>query len=425
MSEIKGKKILILGFGREGKSVLNYLKNNYSDLEITLADKNEKAIDIEGFPLQTGTRYLDNLETFDTVIHSPAISPGLLKNAKYATTATNIFFELCSGITIGITGTKGKSTTSSLIYELIKAAGKDVRLVGNIGNSMLDQLENATKDTYFVIELSSYQLQDFRFSPHIAVVLPIYHEHLSYHGDFASYVAAKKHIIEFQTKKDFVVFHSKNEFSAQIAQSSQAQKIPYDAASFKKLIGQFTTNLKGLANLENVMAAVSVAQLLNIDRQVISSALKSFKPLPHRIELVGTYKDITFYNDSLATIPQATQHALEALGNKVTTLIAGGFDRGVDFANFGHQLAQSSLKQLILFPDTGVKIAAALKKADPKTTISISPVKTMEEAVKIAYQVTPKGGICLLSPAAASFNLFKDYADRGEQFKSWVEKLAH
>lgn len=381
--EIKGGRVLIVGFGREGKSTRAWLAKHRPECSVSIADAKD------------GDIYLREISSFDTVIRSPGVSPDKLIAATYITTATNIFFSNVLGTTIGITGTKGKSTTASLIAHILSKHYKDVRLCGNIGYPMLDALEHATRDTVFVIELSSHQLVDIRYSPHIAVLLEVVPEHLDYYPDFAAYKRAKENIFQFQKSGDYVVRGEKG--------------------------GEmFESTLRG--NAKNITAAVKVARLMNVPQGVIASALKTFTPLPHRLEFVGEIAGVTYVNDSLATIPEATIHALNALGGDVATLIAGGFDRGVSYDALGKRLAQSTVTTLILFPDTGKKIRCAVELAQPNPSIRFVEVRTMKDAVKAAKKYTPKGAMCLLSPASASFNLFADYEDRGNQFRTIVNK---
>ena len=395
MTEIRGDKILVAGFGREGKSAHAYLRKHFPWLEIVIADQNPEALKGIYYRSYSGKNYLKEIDKFDTVIKSPGIPPTeIVKKAKHVTSLTNIFFESCPGKIVGITGTKGKSTTSSLIAHILATSKKDVRLIGNVGNPALDYLEGATSDTVFVMELSSYQLMDVHYSPHVAVLLPIYEEHLNYHGSMKNYVSAKANITKFQSVNDYLLYYEGNDYCKGIASDSSATKV-----SFRKFIGD--TSLPGEAN------------------QIIA-ALQSFKPLPHRLENIGVYQGIEFVNDSLATIPEATIHALEAFEGKVETLIAGGFDRGINFLNLGPEITRSGVKTLILFPDTGKKIEQSL----PKNNIKVFHTKSMKQAVKLAYAHTSRGKVCLMSPASTSFNLFKDYEDRGNQFKKYVQTLS-
>ncbi|HLD24875.1 MAG TPA: Mur ligase family protein [Patescibacteria group bacterium] len=398
MEEIQGKSVLIVGYGREGKSVAAWLRKHYPALQIDITDKQKD-----------GDNYLGQLKKYDTVIRSPGVSPYLPEIQQYITrgghltSPTNIFFSRVTGITIGITGTKGKSTTTSLIAHILTGRYPDVRLVGNIGSPMLDALDTAVKDTIFVVELSSHQLVDIRYSPHIAVLLNIVPEHLDYYPNFEAYRQAKENIFRFQKPGDHLV------------RSEKTNEI-------------FTTKLLG--NRENISVAVRVARLMHVPDEMIQKQLATFAPLPHRLEFVGEFRGIRFYNDSLATIPEATIHALGALGSDVATLIAGGYDRSLDFSKLGEHLASHPVQTLILFPDTGEKIWKATQAAQATLVTQVKQqtqkfdVNMMEEAVRLAYEHTPVGNICLLSPASASYNLFRDYADRGNQFKEWVLRLS-
>jgi len=451
MEEIQGTSALILGFGREGKSVLAWLKTHYPALRIGIADKQVaeglmSGQTMEGAVVYNGEGYLAHLTEYDTVIRSPGISPYLpevaafLANGGYMTSATNIFFSRVAGITIGITGTKGKSTTSSLIAHILRTQYADVRLVGNIGLPMLDALDTATDKTVFVIELSSHQLYDCKHSPHIAVMLGIVSEHLDYYPDLLSYASAKANIVRHQAGEDFLVYNPEHTLLRSLAESARSKKIVYGA---KPHSGQYTTVRDGivelyadgksyqvitmsdvplLGNQENVLAAITVASLMHVPIVSIAQAITPFKSLPHRLEFVGEFRGIRFYNDSLATIPQATIHALDALGTQGTTLIAGGYDRHLDFTELGAYLRSHTVASIILFPDTGKRIWEAIGQVQ-KGSINKFEVTSMEEAVKLAYVHTQVGAVCVLSPGSASYNLFRDYEDRGEQFKQWVRSL--
>lgn len=448
MKEIVGKKVLIIGFGREGQATLRFLKRHNPNISISIADKAKIDVEDAKIDVFTGEHYLDAIGNFETVIRTPSLPAHSSVLEKYAqqgghvTTQTNLFFAHCKGSVIGITGTKGKSTTTSIIYEILKNVHADVRLVGNIGVASLDQLEGATPETYFVMELSSHQLEDCRYSPHVAVVLPMYPEHLDYYQNFDQYVQAKLQIVTHQTSQDIVVYNQDYVSLAPFSHT-KAKKHPY---SFQKTtadvwvrendvwLGNKTPQklfsfddiaLKGPGNRENIAAATTALLLVGVTHDEILLGLQQFKTLPHRLEPLGTFAGIDFYNDSLATIPQATIHALETLGSRVETLIAGGYNRGLQFDILGAYIAhKTEIETLILFPETGERIWKAVVTANPKTTIKKYIVNTMEDAVKKAFLTTHKGKTCLLSPASASFNLFKDYADRGEQFKLYVKKTA-
>jgi len=414
IDELKNKEILILGFAREGRDTLQFLQKHFPDKVFGIADQKESLPNLPKtrVKLYLGKDYLKAIKQYDVIVKSPGIplkivNP-LLKESQRLTSETDIFFSECQGTIVGITGTKGKSTIASLIYSILKKGGKKTKLVGNIGTPALQFLLKQTPKDIFVYELSSFQLEHLKQSPHIAVFLNLYPEHLNHHGNFASYAKAKANITLHQSKADFLIYNKKDKEVFRIAKKSKAQKIPFK----RKRISQNT------AFLAATEPAILVGKLFSIPNSKIQKAIKDFTPLPHRLEQIGTFKEITFVNDSLATIPEAAVGALNALGNQVTTLLVGGFDRGVSVTKIARRIEQSKITTLILFPTTGEKILRTLKKKPKRVFL----VDSMKEAVKLAYLHTRKGKICLLSPAASSFNLFKDYQDRGNQFKKFVKR---
>jgi len=394
LEELKDKKIVILGYGREGKDTLLFLKKLFPKKKIGLADQ------------KFGKDYLKKLKNYDIIIKSPGITFKILPRPvlEKITTQTEIFFNNCPGQIIGVTGTKGKSTTASLIYKILKTAGLKVHLVGNIGKPVLNLLFSATPKDIYVYELSSFQLTNLKKSPHIAVLLNIYQEHLDYYRNFKEYVDAKDNIARWQTKVDYLIFNSDNKFVRQIAKKSVAKKIP--------IIGDYYDLDKN--------AARSVGKIFGITQGIIEKAIKNFEPLPHRLELVGTFRGITFYDDAIATIPEATIGALNKLGDKVETIFLGGHDRGINFKNLAKRMSRSKIKNIILFPASGQRIWKELKN---KNSFNHFFVDNMQKAVKLAYRHTNKGKIVLLSCASPSFGLFKDYEEKGNLFKKYVKQL--
>ncbi|MDP2735336.1 MAG: Mur ligase family protein [bacterium] len=413
LEELKGKKILILGFAREGRDVLRFLRKRFPNKVIGIADAKESLPGLPGkkIRLHLGKEYLKAMRAYDVIVRSPGIPVRKLKpflsKKQQLTSETDLFFSLCQGTIVGVTGTKGKSTTASLIFEILKKGGKKAKLVGNIGRPALGFLSGQDADGIFVFELSSFQLEDMQQSPHVAVFLNLYQEHLDHHGSFEAYRKAKANIALHQGPTDFLVYSKGDKEVARIAERSRAQKIPFSRARGKK----------GDPFLAAQEPAVLVGKLFGVPPRAIKEAVRKFKPLPHRLEYIGTKKGICFVNDSLATIPEATIGALDLTGKQTATLIAGGFDRGVDAGKLARRIEKSGITTLILFPDTGAKILRSLKKK-PRNVFEVS---AMKEAVRLAFEHTPKGKTCLLSPAASSFNLFKDYQDRGEQFKKYVK----
>ncbi len=449
--ELHGDSFLIVGFGREGQSVRDYIGRRHPNARVGIADQNISTANAEIPPkteLFTGPDYLASAHTFATVIRSPGVSIRAIKPflapGSHLTSATNIFFADCPGMIIGVTGTKGKSTTSSLTASILSQIFADVRLVGNIGTPMLSHLDGASSDTVFVAELSSYQLEDLRRSPRVAILLNIVPEHLDYHGGFEAYSSAKANIARHQSAEGFLITEENNQLLKRATGGFQGKQRHFNSrlsASATTYVEEGTIVIQkdgtrtpvmrtdelpviGPGNLQNALAAITCGIALGGSAAQIREGLRSFKPLEHRLEFVGQRHGIAFYNDSLATIPEALAHALLALGDNVETIIAGGFDRGVDMTPVGPALAASRVKNLILFPTTGQKIWDAAVAAAPQRDYQRVEVRSMDEAVQAAYDLTAQGKICVMSPASSSFSVFKDYRDRGEQFREAVNRLS-
>jgi len=432
IEKLRNKKILILGFGREGRDNLKFLRKLFPKKVIGIANQKQFSISKEGarlrrvgggsgvvqFPnvkFHLGKNYLKALKNYDVIIKSPGIPFKILPKSALnkVTTQTEIFFDNCPGKIIGVTGTKGKSTTASLIYQILKACPERSRrahLVGNIGKPVLSLLFRAKPNDIYVYELSSHQLYNLKKSPRIAVFLNIYPEHLDYYRNFKEYVRAKANITRYQTKDDYLIFNSGDKLVKEIAKKSKAKKIP----------------IKGEYYDLNTASARAVGKIFKIPSKIIEKAIREFKPLPHRLELVGTFKGITFYNDALSTIPETAILAMEALGKRVQTIFLGGFDRKIDFKKLAKSVLENkNIKNVILFPTTGEKIWKALRLASPAQGKKLPKhffVDNMPEAVKLAYQNTQKGKICLLSCASTSFSIFRDYKEKGNLFKKYVKK---
>lgn len=398
----KYKKILILGYGKEGQSTEKFLKKFVPSAEVGIADK------------KYHSDYLDEQNKYDLIIRSPGV-PKQSVTRPY-TTATNIFLANINNVVIGVTGSKGKSTTVSLIYSILKRAGKKVHLIGNIGKPMLDELLNEiSQDDIFVCELSSYQLDDVRYSPHIATVLDLFPEHMNYHGNVENYYNAKKNIINWSSPEDYFVYNPKFDKLKFWAKNSICKTVPFEQ---NIPIKDGDTQLIGNHNQENIKAAITVAHLLNIDDRTIVEVVKKFKPLQHRLQLVGKFKEIIFYDDAISTTPESTILAIESLKN-IGTIFLGGEDRGYDFKKLVEVIIDYKIPNIVLFPHSGEKIFELLKKV---TEINFLKTKNMEEAVKFAYKYTGQGKICLLSCASPSYSLWKNFEEKGNLFQFFVKK---
>lgn len=429
LEELKNKKILIVGNGVEGQAIFKFLKAKYP----------KNIIDV--FDQKDGNDYLKNQMNYDLAVKSPSIDFALLK-IPY-TTLTNIFFANAKGKIIGITGTKGKSTTTTLIYEMCKREGLNVFLGGNIGEPAINFLDQLNDDSWTVLELSSFQLQDLKYSPHIAIILMIAPEHLDHHLSMEDYVAAKRNIVNYQEAADYTIVNRDYVVSneSDIYGSGQTYYVSIERETEngcfvkdneiwinqngekEKIIDIDKITLLGKHNLENACSAAMAAKLARVSSQNISYVLSHFIGLEHRLEFIAEKEGIKFYNDSLSTIPQSLIQALETLP-QTETLIAGGFDRGLDFSVIGEDIAKSNVKTLILFPTTGERIWQSVCNTIPeKQRPEKFDVLTMAQAVRIAFAQTTSGKICLLSPASASFGIFKNYKDRGNQFRQEVEKF--
>ena len=435
--DFKDKKILILGFGMEGIDSFKFLRKIFPDKKIGIADrleisnlksqisnlvKKDKRV-----KLHFGEDYLKAIKDYDVVVKSPGIPIHSIevKNAfseKKITSQTEIFFENCPGIIVGVTGTKGKSTTTALIYSILKEAGYRAHLVGNIGKPVLSLLLKSREDNIFVYELSCHQLYNLKKSPQVAVFLNLYPEHLDYYKNFKEYSSAKANIALHQGKKDFLVFNSRDDVVKNFAQKSKAQKIEIKKRIAKKNITKKENPLKGEFNLQNIAAAIEVGKLFKIPNNKIKKAIKDFKPLPHRLEFVGSFKGIDFYNDALSTIPETAIGAIEAFEGRVETIILGGFDRNIDFKKLARNILKNKIKAVILFPTTGKKIWSDIQKeAGRKILPKHFFIDNMKDAIELCYKNTNKGKVCLLSCASTSFNLFRDYKEKGNQFKKWIK----
>ncbi len=446
LKNLKDENILILGFGREGKDSYSVLRKLFPQKTIAIADKREisnlsekekKLLEADkNLRVHFGKNYLKFLKKYSLVIKSPGISieqvkPFLGKKQKI-TSQTEIFFDNCPSEIIGVTGTKGKGTTASLIYQILKEAGFKTRLIGNIGRPVLSELFKTDKKTIFVYEISSHQLKNLKKSPHIAVFLNLFPAHLNFFKNFQDYKKAKENIALFQTENDYFIYNSDYIELKNLAKRTRAKKITFNSRlnrqRLKKILKEKNIPLVGKFNLLNLMAAISVVKIYGVPEEKIKRAVNSFQPLPHRLEFVGKYKKIEFYNDSLATVPEATIAGIETFGPKLKTLIFGGEDiPNMRFTSLAKKILKTQIKTLILLPDSGEKIrreimkqtTSRLKKKIPKILFASS----MEEAVERAYKNTADG-VCLLSPGAPSFNLFKDYRERGNLFKKFVKKYA-
>ena len=437
----KDKKILILGFGREGKSTYNLIRKYLKEQKIYISDLKENfqydydfLKEDKNVECISGKTYLDNLEDYDIIMKSPGISfvgidkTNILDKIKSQLELLLEFFDI---FTIGVTGTKGKSTTSSLIYSILKDQNIETMLLGNIGIPVFDFIDDIKENTKIVLEMSSHQLEFMKKSPNIAVLTNIFPEHLDHYDSFEKYAEAKCNIFKYQNDNDYFIYDIDNDNSVNFVKENIARTYKVslkdinadvylkddmvyykDKAIYSK---NEPRNLLGDYNLNNIMYALTVSQILGLDLEKTIKSIAEFKTLPHRLEFVGKFNEISYYDNSIATIPNATIEAVKAL-TKVDTLIIGGMDRGIDYKDLIDFLNEGKVDNIICMPTTGHDVA---KKLVNQNTYN---VETLEEAVKIAKEVTRKDGICLLSPAAASYGFFKNFEERGDIFQKLVKE---
>jgi len=462
---LKGKKVAVLGLSIEGIATVRYLVKEGA--RVTACDKNLseelgenlkriKKLDVS---LRLGKDYLKNLDQFEILFRTPGMPlwyPELI-TAKRAgvqlSSQTKLFFNLCPCSIIGVTGTKGKGTTASLIFEILKTADKNVFLGGNIGNPPIEFLEKLTPQSWVVLELSSFQLEDLKISSHIAVVLNITSDHLfsvakdspNYHLSQKDYVKAKENIVKFQKKEDYAVlnfdYQSSRKFSkltsGQIHYFSRRKEVKgayvktnriFLSKDKRLLIGKTKDLiLPGAHNWENVNAAICAASLAGVSVLTIRKAVFNFKGLEHRLEFVREVGGVKYYNDSFSTTPETAIAAIRAF-KKPIILIAGGSEKGLDYTELGKEIVKSSVKTLILIGQIANKIEKAVFR-NQQSAISnqqlkiIRNLKTMNEIVRTASEYAEPGNVVLLSPASASFDMFKNYKERGRQFKNEAAKI--
>ena len=274
-------------------------------------------------------------------------------------------------------------------------------------------LNKISKDEIFVVELSSYQLDDMEFSPDIAVITNLFPEHMDYHKGVENYYVAKKNIINFQNSWNYFIYNRDDEKLRKWAKDSKAINIPFGG---KKISEKMDTKLLGGHNQKNIEAALAVAHVLKISDKITKRAIKNFQPLSHRLELVGKFKGIKFYDDAISTTPQSTIAALEAIPN-VKTIFLGGEDRGYDFLQLEKELGKYKIENIVLFPESGKRILKS------KKNFRILETKSMKKAVEFAYKYTPKGSACLLSTASPSYSLWKNFEEKGDEFKKAIRKI--
>lgn len=453
-------RVAIAGYGREGQSSYRYYRARGD--EVVIVD--EREISTENLPTGAEARFGDGvygtLEDFGLVIRTPSLRPDKIVTRGKVWSQTNEFLARCPAEIIGVTGTKGKGTTCSLIVSILRAAGKTVHLVGNIGTPALDVLDSVKPDDIVVYELSSFQLWDVERSPGIAVVLMMEPDHLDVHASFEEYVGAKQNIRRWQTVKDVCLYHPTNELSKRVAATPFAGLLDHDGHATCEQCGDdaldfaaryavpddnqvyvkdgyfcvqnrqicSTDHLKllGKHNLENACAAMSaVSELLfdAISDDQYAKGLENFTGLPHRLKFIREVNGVEYYDDNYSSALSATLAATQAV-NKPLVLIAGGYDKGVNPTDFTETLSkQPNLKHVVLIGQTGPTLESLLRSRGYETITLLPKASSMQAIVEVARRNTVKGDAVVMSPGFASFDMFANFTDRGNQFVEAVEAL--
>ena len=425
-------RIAIAGYGIEGRA--NYDYWNTPDNELVIVD--EREVPADELPLDantmTGEGVFEKLEGFDMVVRTASLAPRRINTDGKIWSGTNEFFAKCAEQdipVIGVTGTKGKGTTSSLITSILRAAGKTVHLVGNIGQPALEVVSSIQTDDIVVYELSSFQLWDLEVSPTVAVVLMIEPDHLDVHVDFDEYVTAKSQIAVNQLTTDRVIYNATDEHAIKIAQLSPGQRLPYPSDYTAHVRGDYfyygdaelcaidQLQLVGEHNIQNACAAITAAWSWAQDGAIIAEGLRGFDGLPHRLKFVREVNGVRYYDDSIATTPGSAIAALQSFAEP-KVIILGGSDKGADYTEV-IELCKATGARVVTLGQTGEVIATLCRQYD----VSYESADSMHDAVHRARQSTSQGGVVILSPASASFGMFKNYVDRGEQFIAAVNEL--
>lgn len=433
---LDGKYVVIVGFGKEGQSTYRFIRKYLSKQRLVIVDGNESLLDNNSYlkdddniELVLGDHYLDNLEKYDVIIKSPGvrfkdIDISLFKDK--ITSQLGLVLDFYKNNIIGITGTKGKSTTTSLITKILKDQGIDAYLLGNIGIPIFDNIDKMNDKSMMVIEMAALQLEFVKNSPHIGIILNLFEEHLDFFKDKNAYYLAKMNMFKYQDVNDYGIYTSSNntlndyvrigEYKGTLIDIVKDLKIENDyiVSDNKKLYNtESERNLIGSHNLSNIMFAIEVSKILDLDFLKVSDSINSFEPLEHRMEFVATINGVKYYNDSIATIPDATINCVNALKD-VDTIIFGGMDRGIDYSKLIEFFNNSSIDNFICMPQTGYKIGKKIKNKN------VYFIEDLKDAVSKAKEVTKK--ICVMSPAASSYNAFKNFEEKGRAYKTYVKE---
>jgi UDP-N-acetylmuramoylalanine--D-glutamate ligase len=440
-------QVALIGFGVENQAAYRYWQSK--GVSPTICDQNPSLTLPEGATSQIGENYLDNLDTFDVIVRTVGMHPKAIleKNPSVAhkiTTAVAIFFEECHTYIIGVTGTKGKGTTSTLIHMILEASGKQSLLAGNIGTPMLDVLDEAKTKEFVVLELSSFQLYDLKAGPQRAVCLMVVPEHLNWHENMDDYKRSKGNLFRFQKSDDVAIYNVLNPTSTEIAASSPAvTKFTYavpgpnqQASSLytayvnseviyyhdQPILRTDEVKLHGRHNLENICAAIATTwDLVGGNVEAIRSVLTSFSGLEFRLQEVRDLNGVKYINDSFSTTPETAIAALKSFSEPKIAIV-GGSDKGIPFDSLADEIMKTNVRHVIAIGDRGPVIADLLRQRGYQAITE--NLSSMMEIVQTSQRLAQAGDVVLLSTGCASFDMFKDYKDRGNQFNQAVQALS-
>lgn len=455
---LSGRRVAVIGLGVSNLPLIDYLYELKA--QVTVFDRTEikdlsktviRKITNYGMGMSFGENYLEELVGFDIIFRSPSClptTPALIAEAERGaiiTTEIEMVIELCPGKVIGITGSDGKTTTTTLISEILKAKEHHVFLGGNIGTPLFTQISEMTPEDMIVLELSSFQLMDMKISPHIAVITNITPNHLDKHSDMEEYINAKKNIFKYQDEGGLLVLNYDNEITREFEKEAKGRvvffssknklpngyivddnKIKYCENGLRShMLDTKEMKIRGTHNFENAAAALIATKDL-VDAKTACEAILAFKGVEHRLELVVETKDrIKWYNDSVSSSPTRTIAGLNAFSLRNIILIAGGYDKNLDYTPLAKPIVDNC-KELILLGATSGKIEKAVKAElkNQNKKLKIHKCTDLKETVEKAKEIAVQGDVVLFSPASASFDMFKNFAERGKMFKKYVKEIA-
>jgi UDP-N-acetylmuramoylalanine--D-glutamate ligase len=419
IQELINKKIAILWFGREGKSTLSFLQSIWCE-DVTVLDK---AI--------TWEHYLDNLEIYDYIFKSPWISPytnNLLKYKSKIWSQTKLFFELYKWKIITVTQTKWKSTTATLVYELLKNAGYNVKLVWNIWNPVFDEIDLNSPYDFIIYELSSYMLEDLdNHHSFISILWNIFPDHLDWHQGFENYKKAKLNILN--NAQNLLIWENLSKEIIELLQNTNYKTFWLETSYYSHKWNDFSINWKFIDteinpiipwehNLSNICAIIWVCDILKIDFKVFQKTINSFSWLPHRLQNIWTFKWITFIDDAISTTPESTIEWIRSFKQNIGTIFLWWSDRWYKFEKLVKELENKKIFNIVLFPDSWDRIKLLLNNR-----FKILETKSMQEAVEFAFKNTKSWEICLLSTASPSYSIWKNFEEKWDEFKKEVNKI--